>query len=241
MRMARWQWQRFLATALLISAAATAPAQEVRAPAEQIAWLWDKASLPEWSQGHAAVVVEHIHLTGDEIRRRPRLDRPPVLVSTRVTPVVHVEVSTLRPPAGIERSRELILDAMRRASALSTSGWVQLDMEARPSHREFYRSLVRDIKAALPPTTRLSVTALAWWCRSGNWLDGLAADEVAPMLFRMGKDAELLRQMWSATPEKLHPRCRSGAIGRALQEPLAANTLSRYVRIYSFDAKHWRN
>lgn len=92
-----------------------------------------------------------------------------------------------------------------------------------------------------PPTTRLSVTALAWWCRSGNWLDGLAADEVAPMLFRMGKDAELLRQMWSATPEKLHPRCRSGAIGRALQEPLAANTLSRYVRIYSFDAKHWRN
>ena len=187
------------------------------------------------------MVVEHIHLTGEEIRRRPRLDRPPLLAATRITPVVHVEVSTVKPPVGIERSRELILAAMSRASALSTSGWVQLDMEARPSHRQFYRSLVSDVRAALPPTTRLSVTALAWWCRSGSWLNGLEADEVVPMVFRMGKDADLLRRMWSSTPEKLHPSCRAGAIGRAMQEPLAAETLARYGRIYFFDAKHWRD
>lgn len=240
MSMMNWGLWRFLITWLLAGSAAVAGAQEARLAAEQIAWLWDKSALPEWSKGHAAVVIEHIHLTGEDVRRRPRLDRPPLLASTRITPVVHVEISTVRPPVGLERSRELILDAMRRATTLSTSGWVQLDMEARPSHRNFYHSLVKDIKATLPPTIRLSVTALAWWCRSGAWLDGLAADEVVPMVFRMGKDAELLRQIWSEAPERLHLRCRAGAIGQAVQEPLAADVSKRYGRIYAFDAKHWR-
>lgn len=234
------RWRQYLMICLFAGHVTSANPQDLSQTTERIAWLWDKAALPEWSRGHAAVVIEHIHLTGEDVRRRARLDRPPLLSSTLITPAVHVEVSTVRPPVAIEQSRELILGAMRRAATLSTSGWVQLDMEARPSHREFYRSLVRDIKATLPPTVRLSVTTLAWWCRSGAWLDGLAADEIVPMVFRMGKDANLLRQMWSNTPEKLHPRCRSGAIGQAVQEPLAAEAAKRYGRIYSFDAKHWR-
>lgn len=215
-------------------------AQESRRNIEQIAWLWDKSALPGWSQQHAAVLVEHIHLTGDDVRSRPRLDGAPLLTFTRVTPVVHVEVSTVRPPVGIERSRARILKSMHRAADLSTSGWVQLDMEVRPSQRFFYHSLVRDIKADLPPTVQLSVTALAWWCRSPAWIDELAADEVVPMVFRMGKDAESLRRIWSTTPGKLHPRCRHGAVGQAMQEPLSEAASGRYSKIYSFDAKHWR-
>lgn len=239
--MVNWKWRLIMvgvATGLV--SATVADAQESRRNTEQIAWLWDKSALPEWSQRHAAVVVEHIHLTGDDVRSRPRLDSAPLLASTRVTPVVHVEVSTVNPPVGIERSRAHILRSMRRAADLSTSGWIQLDMEARPSQREFYHSLVREIKDNLPSTIQLSVTALAWWCRSPAWLDALAADEVVPMVFRMGKDAESLRRMWSTAPGKLHPRCRYGAIGQAMQEPLAENASGRYSKIYSFDAKHWR-
>ena len=62
-------------------------------------------------------------------------------------------------------------------------------MEARPSQRETYLRLVKQIRTTLPTDVRLSVTALAWWCRSDAWMDTLAADEVVPMYFRMGRDA----------------------------------------------------
>lgn len=63
-----------------------------------------------------------------------------------MTPVVHVEVSTVNPPTDIERQRAMILRAMHEAADASTSGWVQLDMEAKPSQRVFYRSLVHQLQ-----------------------------------------------------------------------------------------------
>lgn len=207
---------------------------------ERIAWVWDKARIPPWSQTHAAVLVRHVWLTGDEVRTRGRADRPVLGPATRVTPVVHVEVSTVRPPVIGARARAAILEAMQHAAAHSSSGWVQLDMEARPSKREDWLALVRDIRAGLPPGMRLSVTALAWWCRSGAWLDSLAADEVVPMLFRMGRDGPALRNLWQERPQRLHARCRDGALGTGTPEPLPDIVTSRYQRLYTFDAARWR-
>jgi len=127
-----------------------------------------------------------------------------------------------------------------RAARRSTSGWVQLDLEAHPSQRAFYRRLVRDVRTALPASTRLSVTALAWWCRSSDWLDGLAADEVVPMFFRMGRDGQALRGLLVNDPDHLQARCRGEAAGFSLQEPFAAATTARFRRTYWFDNRHWR-
>lgn len=218
--------------ALVSLSAAAAP--------ERIAWVWDNARIPPWSQAHAAVLVRHVWLTGDEVRTRSRADRPAMGPATRVTPVVHVEVSTVRPPVISAHARAAILDAMQHAAAHSSSGWVQLDMEARPSQREDWLALVRDIRAALPPGMRLSVTALAWWCRSGAWLDTLAADEVVPMLFRMGRDGPALRTLWLERPQRLHLRCRAGALGTGTPEPLPDAVTARYARVYAFDAARWR-
>lgn len=221
--------------ALAIALLAAVPA----GAGERVAWMWDKAEMPAWSARHAALLDRHILLTADAIRTRAG-NHLAVPSSTRVTPVLHVEVSTIHPPANIEASRAAIVGAMLRAAAHSTSGRVQLDMEAKPSQREFYRSLVRDVRAALPAEVALSVTALGWWCRAPAWLDGLAADEVVPMFFRMGKDGAALRELVERAPQSLHPRCRGGSAGFSPQEPFSEQATGRYRRTYWFDYHAWR-
>ncbi len=208
--------------------------------AERIAWLWDEARQPAWSAPEAAVLHRHILLSGSRVLTRPRMRRPLLLPGTRVTPVVHVEVSVVHPPRDVAAGRAAILRAMAQAGAASSSGWVQLDMEARPSHRVFYKALVGDVRSALPPGLKLSVTALAWWCRSPDWLDGLAADEVVPMFFRMGRDNASLREIVAAAPGALHRRCRDGSAGFSPQEPFPPQVSERYQRSYWFDYHGWK-
>jgi hypothetical protein len=208
--------------------------------AQPVAWLWDNAALPPWSIAEAAVLQRHILLSGDSATTRQRMVAPHLPGGTRVTPVVHVEVSIIHPPRHIELQAPLILQAMREAAQASTSGWVQLDMEAHPSQRQFYRDLVRQLRAALPADIRLSVTALAWWCRSPAWLDDLAADEVVPMFFRMGRDSDAMRTLLEQSPQSLHARCRTGSAGFSPQEPVAASITERYRKTYWFDRRAWR-
>jgi hypothetical protein len=217
----------FLLIALLLPAAACA---------QQVAWLWDGAALPAWSQQEAAVLQRHILLSGDNALTRPRSGWPP---ASRITPVVHVEVSTVNPPIDIERRRAMIVRAMHEAADASTSGWVQLDMEAKPSQRVFYRSLVRQLRSELPPHIKLSVTALAWWCRSPAWLDDLGADEVVPMFFRMGKDGARMRDLVEHSPAALHASCRDVA-GFSPQEAFAPQVTARYRKTYWFDRYAWK-
>jgi hypothetical protein len=208
--------------------------------AQQVAWLWDEARLPAWSSHEAAVLQRHILLSGEDIRTRPRMRWPALPPSALVTPVLHVEVSIVNPPRNIENSRAIIINALLDAAAVSTSGWVQLDMEAKPSQREFYRSLVQELRARLPARLKLSVTALAWWCRSPAWLDGLAADEVVPMFFRMGKDSAAMRQIVERAPSTLHASCRAGSAGFSPQEAFAPGVAARYAKTYWFDRRAWK-
>ncbi|MBC7786285.1 MAG: hypothetical protein H7Z18_02255 [Methylophilaceae bacterium] len=101
-------------------------------------------------------------------------------------PLVHVEFDIFKPPPAPTNLHDDILNAVLIAASQSTSGWVQLDCEARTSHRLFYKTLVHDIKVALPHHIKLSVTALAWWCNSKDWLNDLKADGVVPMFFAWG-------------------------------------------------------
>lgn len=208
--------------------------------AERVAWLWDGPAMPAWSQAHVAVVVQHVLLRGNEILVRPRPQAPHLADGTRVTPVVHVEVSAVQAPVLGQRQREVIVRAVRRAADHSSSGWVQLDLEARPSQRAFYVSTLRELRAVLPAQVKLSVTALGWWCRSPDWLDELPVDEVVPMFFRMGRDSAELKRLLAEEPMRLHRLCRQGAAGFSMQEPVDAAIPARYARSYWFDGRRWR-
>lgn len=230
---------RLLALALLcasaIAHADTAP------PPGGIAWMWDGAALPQPLPAEIAPVVQQILFRGTQVLVRPGHPPRNLPASVRFTPVVHVEMSVVRPPVGFDAHEPIVVDAVVRAARRSTSGWVQLDLEAHPSQRAFYRRLVADVRAALPPSMRLSVTALAWWCRSDAWLDALPADEVVPMFFRMARDGPAMRTLLVDAPGRLHPRCRGEAVGYSLQEPFPAGSTPAYRRTYWFDNRHWRS
>lgn len=209
-------------------------------PAVNIPWIWDRNWSAHAQAVEVALLVDNLELRGNVLRQRPRLQSPPIFASTLVTPVVHVEYSLLEPPLEPGAFNDVIRDRVLAAASRSTSGWVQLDFEARPSGREAYLRLVHSIRQLLPERIRLSVTVLAWWCQGGAWLDTLDADEVVPMFFRMGRDASRLRALLQNTPAMLHPRCSNGAIGLSRQEPQLNNVTARYARRYWFDYKGWK-
>ena len=228
---------RPLIAALLLAAASSRAAP---LPAGGVAWMWDGARVPQPLPAEIAPVTAQILFRGRQVLVRPGHPPRGLPSAVRVTPVVHVEMSVVRPPVDVDAHEAIVIDAVVRAARRSTSGWVQLDLEAHPSQRAFYRRLVHDVRAALPRSTRLSVTALAWWCRSSEWLDGLEADEVVPMFFRMGRDGPALRALLADSPDRLNARCRREAAGFALQEPFAPATVAGYRRTYWFDNHHWR-
>jgi hypothetical protein len=209
-------------------------------PPPAVAWLWKDAVPPAWSRARVAVVDRHILLSGDSIRERRGAQPRRLLPGTQVIPVVHVELDLLRPSGNLRDASPLIIKAMQSAAQASTSGWVQLDLEARPSQRADYRALVQDIRSVLPQKIQLSVTALAWWCRSPAWLDGLAANEVVPMFFKMGRDGAAVRALVSDKPAALHPLCRGGSAGFSPQEPFERAVIARYAQTYWFDYHGWK-
>jgi len=227
-----------LLVAALLCAGAAAHGADAPAPGD-VAWMWDGARVPRPLPSEIAPVAQHLLFRGTQVLVRPGHPPHGLPTGVRVTPVVHVEMSVVRPPVDVDAHEALVVDAVAGAARRSTSGWVQLDLEAHPSQRAFWRRLVRDARAALPPGMRLSVTALAWWCRSPDWLDDLPADEVVPMFFRMGRDGPAMRTLLAGSPARLHPRCRGEAIGRSLQEPFADAALPAFRRTYWFDNRHW--
>lgn len=206
---------------------------------KDIPWLWDRVWKVPPSQG-VSLLMENIELRGSTMTARGRPTSPTIATSTKVTPLIHVEVNVFEPPKSPEQFNDKILGIVLRTAERSTSGWVQLDYEARPSGKGAYKELVRRIHEKLPPNVRLSVTALAWWCRSDAWLNDLAADEVVPMFFRMGKDAATMREVLLNDPDKLHPKCRNAAIGVSRQEPEILPASERYQKRYWFDNTAWK-
>lgn len=206
---------------------------------DNVVWVWD-GSNPPASAKNVALVVEHLWLKDSMLLHRSRKTSPALISNVRVTPVVHVEVDVLNPPTVPDQYRQEIISAVLGAAAVSTSGWVQLDYEAPPSHKILYKNIVHEIKRRLPYNIKLSVTTLAWWCSAGNWLDDLDADEVVPMFFKMGKDTMKFNQILRDYPQSLSPVCQNQSAGFALQERPSPDVIQRYSKVYWFDYEEWK-
>jgi len=136
-------------------------------------------------------------------------------------------------------SPQQINDTAREISELGSLPnvfMIQVDFDATQSERSFYRSLLTELRAKLPESTLLSITALASWCKGDNWLDDLPIDEAVPMLFRMGVERnQFLSQL--AAGEKFNATRCQGSVGISTDEPLPQ--LPVVQRVYVFNPASW--
>ena len=232
--------------------------QEAPAPASRaevatslargVAWIWPNSNGPQGTRGdtvpyrEAAVLVESLVLRAGGVEHGGRTQPLALPAGTRLVPVVHVEAAADAPADFTPAQRDAVIAAVRRhAETAAGAGLLQLDFEAPARAREAYRELVATVREVLPAGIRLSVTALAHWCTQGDWLDRLPADEVVPMLYRLGPHADDWRRRFTQADASLAQRCRGPALGFATNEPPPPALLARTARPYWFDEAAWSN
>ncbi|WP_052420694.1 DUF3142 domain-containing protein [Hyalangium minutum] len=227
--------RRFRALSLgLLLLAVPASAAE---PPPVFLWAWERPERLDFIDPAREGVAFHavtLQLSGEGVqayRRRQPLVVPP---GTYRLAVMRIEVARGTAPSEAQRARlvKLISDQVQQQAPDA----VQVDYDARASERPFYRALLQDLRAALPATLRLSMTALASWCLDDGWLDGLPVDEVVPMVFRMGVDSQQVRAELARRGDFNGARCRE-SVGFVVDEPQPSLPSGR--RRYWFNPRSW--
>ena len=186
-----------------------------------ILWAWKRPEDLSFIDPHKAGVAylaRTLYLEGNRVLVRPRLNLLVVPPAATVIPVARIETERDAPPTLSSEQRK---ETVRAIAELASSGPVeiQIDFDATRSQRRFYRALLNDLRARVPRSIALSITALASWCIYDGWIADFPVDEAVPMLFSMGADSEevaaYLRRGGAFAP----PICRS-SMGVAIDEPI---------------------
>lgn len=204
---------------------------------KEMLWAWERSEDLRWLPDSVGVayVASSIQLRGDKalIRRRTA---PLLLASgTALVPVLHIDVSWSFPPTKTQQQTDTITAELLRVASRANRNVVQLDFEVGRSHREFLANTIAAARARLDPRIALSSTALASWCLDDYWIGEIHADEVIPMVFRMGREQHALRQRILQQRGFVKERCRS-AIGFSSDEPMMVVNTGRH---YYFSPKSW--
>src|SRR5215211_208879 len=145
-----------LLLALLVSRGTTQP--------EVILWAWERPedlTFLDPQKTSVAFLAKTIYLRGDKVVVRPRLQPLKLAPGTKLVSVVRIETDRADKPA---LSSSQVRQTAREIVNSSVSSVVQIDFDATVSERNFYRSLLQEVRQQLPASTSLSITALASWC-----------------------------------------------------------------------------
>ena len=204
-----------------------------------ILWAWERPEKLDFVDPQkigVAFLAKTIYLRGDRAVSRPRLQPLTLSAGTSVIAVARIESDhSNRPALSPEQIKEAVAEISELGS-LPNVAMVQVDFDATTSERAFYRELLIQLRAKLPPSTALSMTALASWCKGDNWLEDLPVDEAVPMLFRMGVERKQFVSQLAAGERFSSTPCRASA-GVSTDEPLGQ--LPSVQRLYVFNPGVW--
>lgn len=193
-----------------------------------IVWAWERPEnfdFIDTKRIGVAFLAKTLRLEGDRLVSKPRLQPLTLAPGTKLIAVVRIESDhpTLSSTQLARTAAEII-----ELAKLPDISAVQIDFDATVSERNFYRSLLHEVKPQVPA---LSITALASWCAGDNWLADLPIDEAVPMLFRMGVD----KKRFQSDPRFEAEICFDSA-GVATDEPLRPPNVER---LYIFNPNPW--
>jgi Protein of unknown function (DUF3142) len=243
--MAGWSRNRAVAACAMMIAAVPAwvVVSHRRSPRDPLAslppvviWAWERPEDLRFLNPAEAVVAyldRTIVLRGEAVEVRPRLQPLRLPPGAMVIAVARVESQS--PMLSPAQQSDVVSALAQMAQPAGLSG-IQVDFDAAVSERQFYRSILEDLRRRLPRRFLLSVTALASWCLDDDWIAGLPVDEAVPMLFRMGPDDRRIRTLLRAGRDFTDEACRHSA-GVSTDEPLPP--LRRSRRTYVFHPGPW--
>jgi hypothetical protein len=207
-----------------------------------VLWAWERPEdLRSLDANRFAVafLAQTLVLKDDDIILKPRHQPLEVSPDTKLMAVTRIESAkqTGQRSALSDAQKDRLISLVMRTRELEKVAAIQIDFDAAVSERGFYRGLLRDLRAQLPDSMPLSMTALASFCIGDRWLEGLPVDEAVPMIFRMGADTGPVKN-WLATGNDFgEPLCRQ-SYGIALDEPLEIK-FEKSRRIYVFNNHSW--
>ena len=217
----------------------SSPSARISKLPSKILWAWERPEKLDYldpQKTGIAFLAKTVYLRADRIVSRPRLQPLAVPQGAQVIAVARVESDRSQPPALSNQQVNDVAVEISELASLPNVVMVQVDFDATLTERAFYRSLLTELRARLPQSTLLSITALASWCKGDNWLDDLPVDEAVPMLFRMGVERkQFLSQL--ATGETFSARICQGSVGISTDEPIAQ--LPAVKRVYVFNPTSW--
>jgi hypothetical protein len=150
---------------------------------------------------------------------------------------IESQKTTGAPAALSPAQREELVELILRTLALRNVSAIQIDFDALVSERDFYRSLLQELRPKLPDQLPLSMTALASFCIGDPWIHDLPVDEAVPMIFRMGTDDRTIKNFLANGNDFRDPVCRK-SYGISVDEPVQTSRINSR-RMYIFNVRSW--
>jgi hypothetical protein len=201
-------------------------------------WAWERPVDLRYIDAKkigVAYLARSITLRSDEVLVRPRVQPLRLADQTKIIAVTRIETDRDRRPSLSSGQRDRVIKAITNLASLPNVGEIQIDFDATQSERGFYRDLLTALRSELPAATRLSITALASWCMSDNWISGLPVNEAVPMLFRMAADGKQIVTRLNAGDDFSEPLCRQ-SYGISLDEAQPKLPAGRSLYVFNPDA-----
>jgi hypothetical protein len=202
-------------------------------------WAWERPEDLRYIDPHQAGIAylaKTLLLRNNTVVVRPRRQPLKFPEDALLIAVVRIESDRRDPPGlSVEQRAQSVSEIVRLARGNSVAA-VQIDFDAKQSERGFYHDLITELRPQLPDGVGLSITALASWCISDDWIRDLPVDEAVPMLFRMGKDRDKVHRHLQAGGDFGPELCRR-SFGISTDEPLEALPEGR--RVYIFNPHSW--
>lgn len=230
-----------LALAALVALGSLLRAKHVSHPFQSFPrvtlWAWERPedlrSLDP-QQTAVAYLDQTIFIT-DHVIVHPRMQRLLVAPSAKIIAVIRLEAPVQSAQLAAPNLASTVADLVVAAAHKPQVAALQVDFDAGRSQREFYSSLLSEIRKRMAPDMPLSITALLSWCGRDDWIKNLPIDEAVPMYFRLGGYERSPQEPgWTYTIRE--PLCETSA-GISTDEPWPK--VHKDQRLYVFHPKSW--
>jgi hypothetical protein len=198
-----------------------------------ILWAWERPEDLRFlnpKQFAVAFLAQTLTLSTQDVLVKPRQQPLKVSPETKLIAVTRIETDKI--PALSQNQLDELTRLIVNTLKLKNVAAIQIDFDAKVSQRGFYRQLLSQLRAKIPATLPLSITALASFCLSDPWIKDLPIDEAIPMIFRMGADNNKVKTLLKNGTDFSIPLCQQ-SYGIATDEPLTMN-FDKTRRLYIF-------